>query len=110
MQRYPVADWGLNEKIEMSPYYCVYLRLTEAYTGDEYPLKIKFENQESHLYEYDSEFKIMLRPGEINKLKLYKTVNNEEVFVEEKMVYVKFNEHPNSYLFELPTTTIDFKL
>jgi len=109
MERYPVADWGLNEKIEMSPYYHINLRLIE-YTGD-HTLKVKYNDQNYMLrYSESPFFEINLRPGEYHKLKFYKTINNEEVFVEEKTVYVKFNEQPNRYLFDLPTSIIDIKL
>lgn len=109
MERYPVADWGLNEKIEMSPFYHVILRLKE-YTGD-HTLKVRYGNQ-NYLLKY-SEYpfiEIDLRPGEEYKLQFYKTVNNEEVFIAEKTVYVKYLESPKKYLFDLPYCTIDLKL
>ena len=109
LENYPKAGWGLNEVIEMSPYYYIQLRLAD-YDGDN-SLKIKYENQESFIRKLDYYFfDIYLRPGVLNKLRFYKTLNNEEVFVEERTVYVKFNNDPNEYLFDLPTSIIDIKL
>lgn len=108
-ENYPRAGWGSNEVIEMSPYYYIQLRLTD-YKGYN-SLKIKYENQEYFIRNLDyTFFDIYLRPGEFNILQFYKTINNEDVFVEEKTVYVKFNDHPNRYIFDLPTTIINIKL
>lgn len=109
MERYPLAGWDLNEKIEMSPYYHVILRLKD-YTGD-HTLKVKYGNQNQLLrYSEYPFFDIILRPGEEYKLQFYKTLNSEDVFVEEKTVYVKYLESEKKYLFDLPYSTIDLKL
>jgi hypothetical protein len=55
-------------------------------------------------------FELKLRRGKSYKLQFYKTVNNEEIFIAEETVYVKFIENTTKYVFQLPIITIDIKL
>lgn len=101
---------GLNESIEVTRNYNVILRLIDS--EFDHTLIVKCGEERLGMVRPDDipYFWLNLRRGESYKLQFYKTANNEEVFVAEKTIYVKFIEPETKYVFQLPTITIDIKL
>jgi hypothetical protein len=101
---------GVNEPIEVTRNYNVILRLLDFKFGTELIVK-RGEDRLGMVRPDDIPyFWLNLPRGESSKLQFYKTVNNEEVFVAEKTIYVKFIEPEKKYVFQLPIITIDIKL
>lgn len=101
---------GVNEPIEVTRNYNVMLRLLDF--EFDHTLIVKRGEDRLGMVTPDGipYFWLNLPRGEASTLQFYKTVNNEEVFVAEKTIYVKFIEPEKKYVFQLPIITIDIKL
>jgi|GEM_PF-5722388 len=101
---------GVNEPIEVTRNYNVILRLIDF--KFDHNLIVKRGEDRLGMVRPDDipYFWLNLPRGEASTLQFYKTVNNVEVFVAEKTIYVKFIEPEKKYVFQLPIITIDIKL
>jgi hypothetical protein len=101
---------GVNEPIEVTRNYNVILRLLDFKYGPELIVK-RGEDRLGMVRQDDIPyFWLNLPRGEASTLQFYKIVDNKEVFVAEKTIYVKFIEPEKKYVFQLPIITFDIKL